>query len=72
MTDSIFSKPLKAVGKMYFLNVKQAKNGKQSKYVQITESRMKEGQRVRNYITIFPDQLEAFAQTLQEAGSKAN
>lgn len=67
MTEAIFSKSIQAGTKTYFFDVKQAKAGKQSKYVQITETRMQDGQRVRSSVTIFPDQLEAFSQAFNEA-----
>jgi hypothetical protein len=67
MQEAIFSKSVQAGGKTYFFDVKQAKAGKQSKYVQVTESRLQEGKRVRSSITIFPEHLSAFAQTFEEA-----
>ncbi len=72
MPEAIFSKSFPAGGKMFFFDVKQAQGGKQSKYVQITESRMQEGKRVRSSITIFPDQLDIFSQALAEAKEKIN
>ena len=69
-TESIFSKSLKAGGKTFFFDVKQAQAGKQSKYIQVTESRLRDGQPLRSSITIFSDQLEAFVQAFQEAKEK--
>jgi hypothetical protein len=72
MSDSIFSKSVKAGGKMYFFDVKKSQNGKQSQYLQVTESRLKDGQPVRSRLTIFSDQLQAFAQAFSEASAKVN
>ena len=70
MPEALFTKSMKAGGKMYFFDVRQAQNGKQSKYMQITETRTQDGQRVRASITIFPDQLEAFCQAFDEIREK--
>ncbi|MCL5666411.1 MAG: DUF3276 family protein [Patescibacteria group bacterium] len=70
MNEAIFSKSLKAGGNTYFFDVKQAQGGKQSKYMQISESWMnKDGQRHRGSITVFSDQLQAFGEALAEAGA---
>jgi len=66
MSESIFSKPVKAGTKTYFFDVKQAQGGKQSKYIQVTETRTKDGQHLRSSITIFPDQLKAFVDAFEE------
>lgn len=71
MLEALFSKPVKAGGKTYFFDVKQAQKGKQSKYVQITESRLQDGQPRRSTLTIFQDQLESFSQAFEEAKAKA-
>jgi hypothetical protein len=70
MPESIFSKSLKTSSKTYFFDVKQAQNGKQSKYMQVTESRIKDGQPLRSSITIFPDQLQAFLEAFEETREK--
>jgi hypothetical protein len=70
MSEAIFSKVLPAGAKTYFFDVRQTQNGK-GKYVQVTETRMREGQRVRSSITIFPDQLTAFTAALEEAKASA-
>lgn len=66
MSESIFTKSVKAGAKTYFFDVKQAKAGKQSKFVQLTESRLHEGKWSRSTVTIFPDQLKAFVEAFQE------
>lgn len=70
MQESIFSKSVKAGGKMYFFDVKQAQKGKQSKYIQVTQSWLQDGQPKRSSITVFPDQLASFVSALQEATEK--
>lgn len=63
----IFSTVVQGSGKTYFFDVKQSKSGKQSKYIQITETRLHEGQRVRQSVTVFPDHLDAFLDALAAA-----
>jgi len=70
MQEAIFSKSMQAGGKTFFFDVKQAQAGKQSKYIQITESWIKDGQRKRSSITIFPDHLEAFTEAFEEVKTK--
>ena len=65
---SLHSQNVQTKSKTYFFDVKEAKNG--NKYLSITESRMKDGQRMRSTITVFPDNLQAFTQTLQEVQEK--
>lgn len=69
MQEALFTTQVKGGGKAYFFDVKQAKAGKQSKYVQITESRLQDGQPRRSSLTIFPEQVEAFKQALSEASA---
>ena len=72
MSDAIFSTSVKGGGKTYFFDVKQAKAGPQSKFVQVTESRLYEGQPKRSSITIFPDQLQAFIDAFKASVAKVN
>ena len=72
MTDALFSKSIKAGGKTYFFDVKQAQKGKQSKYIQLTESRLQEGQPRRSTITIFEDQIKVFVEAFDEVKNKIN
>ncbi len=65
--QAIFSTTVQGGGKTYFFDVRQAKAGKQSKYVQITETRLHEGQRIRSSVTVFPDQLDAFLDAMAAA-----
>ena len=64
---AIFSTVVQGSGKTYFFDVRQAKSGKQSKYIQITETRLHEGQRIRHSVTVFPDHLDAFLDALAAA-----
>jgi hypothetical protein len=70
MQEAIFSKSVKAGAKTYFFDVKQAQNGKQSKYLQITESGLMDGKPVKKRLTIFADHLLNFTQALQEVSEK--
>jgi hypothetical protein len=68
-TPALHSANLKTSSKTFFFDVKAAKNG--NKYITITESRIKDGQKFRNTLTVFQDQLQGFAQVLQEISEKA-
>lgn len=70
MTDAIFSTQVKGGGKMYFFDVKQAQKGKQSKFLQVTESRLQDGQPKRSSITLFPEQIQAFVAAFKESIEK--
>ena len=71
MQESIFSKSMKAGANTFFFDVKQSQKGKKSKYVQVSETWLQEGQPRRSTLTIFPDQLQSFAQAFQEVAEKA-
>ena len=66
----IFSQSLKAGGKTYFFDVKEARGEKGGKYLLVSETRLEKGVSVRNHITIFPDHLQEFCQTLQTVTQK--
>jgi len=66
--NSLFSQNLQTKGKTFFFDVKEAKNG--NRYLSITESRMKDGQKFRSTITVFPDNLHDFSQTLESLKDK--
>lgn len=68
IAPALYSSKLPTKSQTYFFDVRAAKNG--SKYVSITQSRIKEGQRIRNTVTVFSDQLDAFNQVFAEAQSK--
>jgi hypothetical protein len=66
--QKVFSKMLRAGGKNYFFDVKQASNG--SNYLTITDSyKNQKGESVTNRVLIFKDHAQDFATTLAEAGS---
>ncbi len=65
---SLYSQNLKTSSKTYFFDVKAAKNG--SKYLAITEARIKDGQKFRSTITVFQDNLKDFTQSLAETAEK--
>ncbi len=59
---------LKCGKRTYFFDVKEASNG--NNYLRVTESRfVKEGERRRNTLTLFKDDLEEFMKKLDTAGS---
>jgi hypothetical protein len=67
---ALHSANLKAGSKTYFFDVRAAKNG--NKYLTITDSSItKDGQKFRNTVTVFQDQMENFNQALQEMTQKA-
>ena len=62
--QALYSTKLPTKSQTYFFDVKEAKNG--SKYLNITQSRIKDGQKTRSTITVFSDQLDAFNQVFAE------
>lgn len=64
--ESIFSKALRAGGKNYFFDVKQASNG--SNYLTITDSyKNQKGEQVTNRVLIFKDHVANFIASIKEA-----
>lgn len=61
---SLYSQSVKTQGKTYFFDVKAAKNG--NKYLTITESRLRDGQKFRSTLTVFADHLPEFSQTVSQ------
>jgi len=57
-TPALFSTKLPTKSQTYFFDVKAAKNG--NKYLTITQSRIKDGQKFRNSVMVFEDEIEAF------------
>jgi len=71
--DALFSKTIKAGGRTYFIDVKEAKN--KAKYLTIAESRKaKEGDKkfTRSSVMVFNDQAESFREALDEAVKMLN
>jgi len=66
--ESLHSQSLKLLGKTYYFDVKEAKNGK--KYLTIAETRLQEGVRVRNSLIIFDDQIDEFCKVVDEMHPK--
>jgi hypothetical protein len=66
------SKFLKAGGRTYFFDIKEAKNGK--KYLALTESRLvgdkDKNEHRRSTIIIFPEQAKEFAEVVKEMTAK--
>jgi hypothetical protein len=67
-TPALHSANIQTKSNTYFFDVRLAKNG--SQYLCITESHMKNGQKFRNSIMVFPDQLESFNQVVQDMSAK--
>lgn len=65
---ALFSQNLKTKGKTYFFDVKAAKNG--NKYLNITESWIKDGQKFRSTLTVFSDNMGEFSRTVAEMQEK--
>ena len=66
--DAIFSKSLKAGDRIYYIDVKEAKN--KSKYLSIVESKpSKDGEKkyTRSSVMVFDNQLEPFREAIDEA-----
>jgi len=66
------SKLVKAGGRTYFFDIKEAKNGK--KYLVLTESRLvgdkNKQERQRSNLIIFPEQAKEFAEVVNEMTAK--
>jgi len=66
--QSLYSQKMSAKGKTYFFDVREAKNG--NKYLSITESRIKGDQKFRSTISVFPNNLEEFRETVSAMQDK--
>jgi Protein of unknown function (DUF3276) len=66
----VYSQSMKAGGKTYFFDVKQARGEKGGKYLLVSETRLDKGIPVRNHITVFPDHLSEFCQVLETVKEK--
>ena len=66
----LYSQNVKTKGRTYFFDVKEAKNG--NKYLNITESWMRDGQKFRSTIKVFQNNLSEFCQafTLSQEQAK--
>lgn len=67
-TPPLYSQNLKTKSKMYFFDVKAAKNG--NKYLTISESWIKDGQKHRSSVTIFAESLSEFSQAVSQMQEK--
>jgi Protein of unknown function (DUF3276) len=63
-TPAIYSQNLKTKGQTYFFDVKAAKNG--SKYLNISQTWLKDGQGHRSTVTVFKDNLEEFSKAIAQ------
>lgn len=68
MQEAIYSKKLIAGSKTYFFDVRETKS--KEKYLQITETRLQNGERIKNNISIFNDHFNEFRKTLDELSDK--
>lgn len=68
MPEPIYSTKLIAGSKTYFFNVRETKA--KDKYLQISETRLQDGERLRNNIAIFKDHFAEFRKFLDEASEK--
>lgn len=67
-TPPIYSQNLKTKGQTYFFDVKAAKNG--HKYLNISQSWIKDGQGHRGSITVFQNDMQEFLQAVAEVQDK--
>ena len=61
---ALYSAKLPTKSQTYFFDVKTAKNG--SKYLTITQSRIQDGQKFRNSVIVFSDDLDGFNRVFAE------
>jgi hypothetical protein len=66
--QALYSQNIKTKGKTYFFDVRAAKNG--GKYLSISETWMKDGQKHRSTITVFKDNVDEFSQVFGEVQEK--
>jgi len=66
--QALYSQNLKTKSKTYFFDVRAAKNG--NKYLSISETWMKDGQKHRSTVTVFKDNLDEFSQVIGELQEK--
>jgi hypothetical protein len=62
LTNELFKQQVRAGSRTYFMDVKEAKNGKP--YLSIQESRKKEEGFEKSRLLVFPDHLEEFLKGL--------
>ena len=67
-TPPLYSEQLKTKGKIYFFDIKAAKNG--NKYLSISETWIKDGQKHRSNITVFQDNMQEFTKAISQMQDK--
>lgn len=67
-TPALHSSNIQTKSNTYFFDVRVAKNGNQ--YLTITESHIKDGQKFRSSIMVFPEQLQSFNQAVADMSAK--
>jgi 3-hydroxymyristoyl/3-hydroxydecanoyl-(acyl carrier protein) dehydratase len=66
--EALFSSMVRSGRTTYFIDVKEAKNGK--KYLTITENRLDDGdKKTRVTVRVFKESIEQFRQAVDEAAS---
>ena len=69
--DALFSSMLRAGRTTFFIDVKEAKNGK--RYFSITETRIDaDGKKDRSVIRVFQESVASFQQAINEAATAVN
>jgi len=67
--NAIYSTMVRTGKTTYFVDVKEAKNGK--KYLQLTESRVNGEERKKSTVRVFSEAIEVFKQAVDEASAAA-
>jgi 3-hydroxymyristoyl/3-hydroxydecanoyl-(acyl carrier protein) dehydratase len=69
--EALFSSMVRSGRTTYFIDVKEAKNGK--KYLTITENRLDDGdKKTRVTVRVFKESIEQFRQAVDEAAAAVN
>jgi hypothetical protein len=69
--EALFSSMVRSGRTSYFVDVKEAKNGK--KYISITEDQLKEDdKKTRVTVRVFKDSVDQFRQAIDEAAAAVN
>jgi hypothetical protein len=70
-SEALFSSMVRSGRTTYFVDVKEAKNGK--KYLSITENQLEDGdKKTRTTVRVFKESVDQFRQAIDEAAAVVN
>lgn len=62
--QSIYTKNIKVGYKTYYFDLREGKSG--TKYLSIAETKVQDGERMRTFANIFPEQIDEYCKILEE------